>query len=78
MEMARSRFPYSAPVYAYVSKAMKRDLLALRRIDPNRMSESQVVQSALAEYVPRLKAQLGSFPTPAHEAPGLRRRRPHA
>lgn len=70
MIMAKhEKFLYSASLYAYVPKPMKKEMDELRRIDPSRYSNSQIVEDALAAYLPQLKQRL-SFSQPVHDAQG--------
>jgi hypothetical protein len=81
MDMAKTRLEkngvkYSVPVYGYVAPSVKAEMDLIRDIDPSRHSNSQLVQDALAQYVPRLRARLGlSFKAPTHGTPSRRRRK---
>ena len=81
MEMAKTRLEkngvkYSVPVYGYVLPTMKEDLDMIRDVNPAHYSNSQIVQDALAFYVPQLKAKLGleNFRKPTHGAPVKQRK----
>jgi len=82
MEMAKTRLEkngvkYSVPVYGYVLPTLKADLDLIREVNPAHYSNSQIVQDALAFYVPQLKAKLGlaNFRKPGQGASGRRRRK---
>ena len=69
------KYEFSSPVYGYVPKPMKWELDELRKLDPNRYSNSQIIEDALGHYLPLLKAQLGvTFKMPTHETPSRRRK----
>ncbi len=71
-----NRYKYSAQTFAYITKSMKRRLLALRQEDPRRWSESRVIGDALAAHVPKVEAQIeNERPRPSHDRPTRGRRR---
>ena len=69
MEMA-DRFKYSAQAFAYVPKPVKKRLLALRKIDSRRYSESVVIQRCLDVMLPEIEREAASFRVPAQDVPG--------
>lgn len=71
MEMAR--FKFSAQVFGYVPKAMKKRLVDLRKIDPKRYSESRVIEDALDAFLPQVEAKAFSFDQPTQGAPGRKK-----
>jgi hypothetical protein len=73
--MHMARFKYSAQVWGYVPKATKQRLLVLRKADPRRNSESQIIGDALEEYLPLVEARTAGRSLPTQEAPNRRRRR---
>lgn len=81
MQMAKTRLEkngvlYSVPVYGYVEPTVKAEMDRIRAVNPNHYSNSQVVQDALAAYIPKLKARLGlNFRKPVQGAPGKRPRK---
>jgi hypothetical protein len=52
-----SRFPYSAQVFSYVRRSVKKRLAALRKIDPRRYSESRVIQLCLERWLPEIEKE---------------------
>jgi hypothetical protein len=71
MEMAK--FKYSAQVFGYVPKPLKKRMVVLRGIDPKRFSESRVIEDALSQYVPQLEEKVLPFNVPTQGAPGRKR-----
>lgn len=66
-----SRFKYSAQAFAYVPKPVKKRLLALRKIDSRRYSESVVIQRCLDVMLPEIEREAAeSFRVPAQDVPG--------
>lgn len=67
MQMAINRFKYSAQAFAYVPKPVKKRLLALRRIDSRRYSESVVIQRCLDKGLAEIEEEATSFLKPTQE-----------
>ena len=65
MDMAR--FKYSAQVFGYIAKPLKNRLVQLRRLDPQRYSESRVIGDPLDQYIGQLEGK-GFFNEPIHVA----------
>lgn len=71
--MEMDRFRYSAQVYGYVPKPVKQRMLALRKIDPKRFSESSVIETCLLKVLPEIEKEAELFRAPAQGAPGRKK-----
>ena len=60
---------YSAQVFAYVKKPIKKRLVALRRIDHNRYAESRVIERCLEACLSAVEEEAAGLVMPSHEQP---------
>lgn len=71
--MEMERFKFSAQVFGYVPKQMKKRLIDLREIDPKRFSESRIIEDALDAFLPQVEAKASTFRKPTQGAPGRKK-----